>query len=364
MIFVILIIVQWIILSRILVGSNKIIQNVNTELVSNLRKNGKICLTNNNYIQAVQYYSAILQIVEGMNGEYYLEIRRRSALTLAECESKLGNLKKAIARYSEVINEAPTTLSIVNQSTSEENDSINFDNEISRSIGKALYKRGLSFKKMKMAYFALLDLEESLKYLPDDIEVYQEIANLEVLDEIKHIKLNKTESTYKEKYNDLIEEYQLKYPRISLNKKELYRLKSHNPIVTQSTQMNSLDSLLSNNNNMNNNDISNILKDMSNTLMNTNGLESNNLNPLGNIGNVLGSLGGIGNNKQDGILGMIPLLGTLAGLDSKTILNITDIIQAINKVYQKFKNVLQLLQKNKQIIIIMLTLFWIIRCFK
>ena len=136
--------------------------------VNSLREGGKFFLQSKDYKRASLYYSAIMQIIEGIGGVESLELRRRCALTLAECEIKLGNLQRAVARCSEVIDEA----------TEPENwDDI--DPNVALSVGKAFYKRGISMKRLNKPHFAWLDFEKCLMYNPNNEKAFLEISTLD-----------------------------------------------------------------------------------------------------------------------------------------------------------------------------------------
>lgn len=332
--------------------------------INNLRRKGRTSVRNKQYQSAIQCYSAILQIVEGVSDEEYSCIRRRSALTLAECEVKVGNLRKAIARFSEVINEAPLSVdrwsasssSSYSSSSSNSTGSIDHtDSEISRAIGKALFKRGLYMKQLKYHYYALLDLQESLKYNPDSVQAYEEIAALEASDEVIALsRSNESEaSSLIDKHIDLIEEYQLSYPRITLSDHQLnllvnqvssndrrgYATADYRSSATVTNSRTSLSSPFP-----------------TNPLSSLMGFDTTGTPFRGSADS--GSNAGSGL-SMNSLIKLLPLIGSMLGVEAATIGTITEVLQAMAVTHQRFNRLVKYANDNRQAIMLIFTLVWV-----
>lgn len=325
--------------------------------INNLRRKGRTSVKNKQYQSAIQCYSAILQIVEGVSDEEYSCIRRRSALTLAECEVKVGNLRKAIARFSEVINEAP--LSHDRWSTSYSPNSTgsidHTDSEISRAIAKALFRRGLSMKQLNYHYYALLDLQESLKYNPDSVQAYEEIAALEASDEVIALsRSNESEASLIEKHIDMIEEYQLSYPRTTLSDHQLNLLVNHvssndrrgyatADYAPSSTVTSSRAPLTSS---FPTNPFSSLM-----------GFDTNPSRGSADSG-LLASDTGSGLSMSS-LIKLVPLIGSMLGMEATTIGTISEVLQAIVVTHQRFSKLVKYMNDNRQAILLIFTLVWV-----
>jgi hypothetical protein len=275
---------------------------------------------------------------------------------LAECEVKVGNLRKAIARFSEVINEAP--LSVDRWSTSysyspNSTGSIDHtDSEISRAIAKALFRRGLSMKQLNYHYYALLDLQESLKYNPDSVQAYEEIAALEASDEVIALsRSNESEASLIDKHIDMIEEYQLSYPRTTLSDHQLNLLVNHvstndrrgyaaADYAPSSTVTSSRAPLTSS---FPTNPFSSLM-----------GLDTN---PSADSG-LLASSNGSGLSMHS-LIKFVPLIGSMLGVEATTIGTISEVLQAIVVTHQRFSKLVKYVNDNRQAILLIFTLVWV-----
>ena len=103
------------VLSTVAVGSDEDLRSESN--VQLLRSTGHYYLRLKDYKGAAKYYSAILQLYEGIGGSESRDVRRRCCLTLAECEIKMGNFMHAISLCSEVIEEANLTVEITTAAT-------------------------------------------------------------------------------------------------------------------------------------------------------------------------------------------------------------------------------------------------------
>jgi len=99
-----------------------------------LRGKGRVSLSRKEYESAASFYSAAIQVIEGIGGEKSAELRRRCCLTLAECDLKTGNHLQAIARCSEVIEEAPD----INYDNNDSDDKMK-NEKLKQALGKGSY---------------------------------------------------------------------------------------------------------------------------------------------------------------------------------------------------------------------------------
>lgn len=306
-----------------------------------LRDRGKSCLTTKNFRKAAQYYSAILQIIEkDKQNEKSDSLRRRCALTLAECEIQSGNWHHAIARCSEIIDEYSTNFN-------SNNDELNIDsksslNDLREALGKAFYRRGVSLLNLNKTVLAYLDFNVSMEYIPDNQNVYDKISSIKMIIDInsEEIQLENKE----DELRDLVEECQYNYPRTSFTKKQINKLTSKSK---QNVNINTNNQLVESDNR--NNDF------------------ENEVNPFDNISNLFGGLGnseglpsfGLGSAGGGGMSNIPLLLTTFAGVDPKKAKLIGDVIQAVSLTFNKFQSGYKLIVKNQKIIIVILTIVWI-----
>ena len=105
-----------------------------------LRGKGRVSLSRKEYESAASFYSAAIQVIEGVGGEKSAELRRRCCLTLAECDLKTGNHLQAIARCSEVIEEAPD----IHYDNNDSDDKMK-NEKLKQALGKGNHLLLLSF---------------------------------------------------------------------------------------------------------------------------------------------------------------------------------------------------------------------------
>lgn len=296
-------------------------------IIPKLKSKGKEYLSAKKFDLAASCYSAILQVTEGTGGKESLEVRRKCGLTLAECEIKLGNLRNAIARCSEVIDDEPNLVEL----TLENDD----EDEVKVTIGKAFYRRAIAFKRLKMNNLALLDFKSCIAYLPDDIKSHQEIYHLE---NSNSTNTTINETVLKEELIDIVEECQLHYPRPEFTETQIKFLLSGGPrkvtAVPSDTGLNPLSGILGN--------------------MGTMG-------PLmKSFGGMMGGLDFAGNNENSHIqlAQYISMAAGLAGINLGDVNRIGSIIKAIQDAYKKFRKLVKFLVGNRLIIMTVIT-FWL-----
>lgn len=159
--------------------------NKRWKIISKLRTVGRSNIQAQRYQQASYCYSAVLQIVEGAFETKYVNVRRHCGMLLGRCEELLGNAHHAIARCSEVINEAPDIepiheLGSIYVSKQQIDDDLHPCVDAAASdVGEAYYCRARCLRTINEPMLALVDLHEALKYLPDENGIYEEIAQIE-----------------------------------------------------------------------------------------------------------------------------------------------------------------------------------------
>ena len=304
--------------------------NVISNDINILRGKGKSYLLAKNFRKASQYYSAILQIIEkDKHNTISDSLRRRCALTLAECEIQTGNWHQAIARCSEVIDEYS---SLFSPGTDPEMDdsSLKDVKDIRDAIAKAFYRRAVSLLNLNKTVLAYLDLNISMKYSTDNKLALTKLSKLEKVLDIQDNKLHFDNT--EEELRDLIDECQLNHPRISFTNNEINKLTSQ-----EEKRMKKY------------------------SVGNSNHLE-NEMNPFDSMSSLFDGLGNAGGGLGlGGGLSTIPLLlTTFGGMDPKIAKQIGDIIEATSKAFKKFQSGYKLIIKNQKAILIVLTLVWIV----
>ena len=146
------------------------------------------------YGKAALCYAAVLQAIEGVGGAEGGALRQRCALTLAECEIKLGNLYAAVARCSEVIDECPegpepTTPLAASPSVSPDVPAPSSSSQrhltaaeraaLRQTLARALYRRAVALQRLDEPRLALLDLRAALACDPADDKVQERVEVVE-----------------------------------------------------------------------------------------------------------------------------------------------------------------------------------------
>jgi tetratricopeptide (TPR) repeat protein len=200
------------------------------EQIDILRSLGKQAQQQSNFDEAIQYYSAILQLVEGLSGVEAYEWRRRCGLTLAHYELKRGNFQSAIARCTEVIDESSNYLSTKiprksKSSSIKKQDQSSFEGneqQLKESLQKAYQRRSQALKSLQKVKFAELDLLKAKEF--------QGKVSSSQMKKLKKLSTSNfdIESTKKEEeaLRDFVEECQLNHPRLQFSQQELQSLSS------------------------------------------------------------------------------------------------------------------------------------------
>ena len=272
----------------------------NSGLIERLRTEGRARLQSREYEQAADCYAAIIQKLEGIGGDEAGDLMRRCCLTLAECEIKLGNLYDAVARCSEVINETPESS----------------DQSVQQTLGKAYYRRGVSFQRLDMPHLAYLDMVQAAKYVPDDVKVSNTIQILEVRIANTSAAVNASNESValEDELQYTVEEAMSGFPRRKFSKVEIRRIIEGETRPSQPTFPQSpLSSLFSN-------------------------PSTQDQSPLG------------------------PLQGLLSSVvEPSTLKNIMEIYSAANQVRKQVSALMRRVRENQQAILCLMTLVWIVR---
>jgi tetratricopeptide (TPR) repeat protein len=198
-----------------------------------LKDIGNKYMTSNRIEKAVHCYSAALQLVSGIKDEECSKNRLACGIAIGKCQTAQQNFANAVARFTEVINELvewPETLHV------DDIPSVAFSNTLSPVLAAPtgfsellgtiyLYRSG-ALRGLKMYDLALLDLHDAVKYLPDEITIYQDMALLE--DSVDSTILNSSNSTHglKSGKEELLESFILDYPNIAFSDAQLKMLLS------------------------------------------------------------------------------------------------------------------------------------------
>lgn len=401
--------------------------NKRWKAITQLRNVGRLNLQTHQHQQASLCYSAILQLVEGAHEPRYIDVRRRCGVLLGRCEEILGNTYHAIARCSEVINEAPEITPAHNPcnlyaSTSLED---NLSNELSigqaaSDIGEAHYCRARCLRAINEPLLALTDLQESLKYLPDENAIYQDIAQIELellqkrqlteaprateitptanpaSDEfgLQNMTSNTAEATttsstaasstnvfvttdttntsegdQSEHRVNFLEHCLLNYPSLVFSKKQVCTLcalaksprTAHAPrvVVNNGAKMTPLQDQLGS-----------LLPGGTNGVNSANSLSNAGIGPSANaMGSLLGLLNPAMSNMNggngvklnvDSVISLLPLLSSFTGMSAETSGNVAEILKAVSKVYGKLSSVYKRVMKHRDAIVIALTVLWVL----
>lgn len=342
------------------------------EKINQLREIGKDALKMKRFDDAIQYYSAILNLLEGISGDEAVDLRRRCGLTLAECELKTGNFYQAVARCSEVIDEASNFLQeniIEVESRSENpykyerktltNTTANFpttevgssklsskkmaskvDKEqqlLRKSLSAAYFRRAKSLKSLNKKEFACLDLNTAKFFQPQDEKIARELSDL------NQYEVNKELIKVKEvDLRDFTEECQVSFPRISLSSKEITNLIS----ASKGSDLNIFGSEIVDGGH---NEFSALME------------SSNSVGSSGFRGNIFGAgLGGLLSPNSSQLKSILGLAGPLLGFDVTTTNRIADIVDAVSKTVRLFKKTARAIMKSRDFIVLGSTILWII----
>lgn len=339
------------------------INSQSSDEVRILRDKGLKFISLKDYKNAAKYYSASLQLMEGIGGVENGNLRRRCALTLAECEIKSGNFYNAISACSQIIDESPK-LDDDDKQHIHSNASL-----IIQALGKAHYRRGVSLIKLDQSQLALFDLNEAAKYFPEDTKIKSSIFQIKSIKKIKNknskylkrensstmpdfrAQEDNTSNIDSDNHSDFIEDIIFSYPRNRFTSTQLKSMIKNDPFrksISSSTTTNKISST-----NMNSNPMD--------IFSSFGGGDTSSL--PGGMG-MLGGLGGLGGSLSlEGIKSMSPLITSLTGIDGKTISKIIESAEAVISAFKSFRSVYVEIMKRKEILIIVMIAIWTIFAF-
>ena len=271
-------------------------------LISNLRNKGKFFVSNKMYSEASGCYTALLQLHEGLPGKNMDSLRRRFALTLAQCHIKLGNTEEAIARFSDVIDESPVFI--------DENENPDNDIEMLKiSVGLAFLNRGMAFKSLGLNEFSYVDLNFAIEHSPFDNRPYEALEEIVQLIDIDLEDENG--ENIKIEQQIFVENLQENFPKQYLNSQQINKI---------------------------------LRKESKNTFTKRNQLP-NSIPNLNGFGGLFG--GGLSN-----IESIIPMIGSLTGLNQDSISNLKEIWSALKTVFLTLKSIYDVVIKRSSTIVI------------
>ena len=117
------------------------------EKIHRLRKAGIEVIKNRDYEKALNCYSALIQLYEGLPGQEMAMYRMQCGVTLAECHMHLGNTEEAIARFSDVIDELPVIDTVVNHNEDGDECEQRESSFVGETITDFLYRSGDETKR-------------------------------------------------------------------------------------------------------------------------------------------------------------------------------------------------------------------------
>jgi tetratricopeptide (TPR) repeat protein len=200
--------------------------------IATLKDFGKKALNNKLYFQAVRYFSGIMHLLEGDRSSHAQKMRLRFGLHLADSEMKLSNYERAIARYSECIEEALDELSqrccmLGQHILKPETGKLQVEQKsLLRSLALSHFRRAVCLKLLNKLPLALVDLQLALEYQPDDNNILEEIVDIH----FKHIAPEHPSRHYQsslqlmEELNDYVEECRISFPKMQVSRKLLHEL--------------------------------------------------------------------------------------------------------------------------------------------
>ena len=325
--------------------------------VKQLREMGKVYLNSKDYKRAAQYYSAVIQTIEGHNGNFYADLRRRCLLTLAECEIRNGNLFHAIARCSEILNECPdpsAALDAVNNLSSLEDHDTDF---LQNVMSKAFFRRGISLLKLNKPHLAVVDLNTSLNLKPNDDLIIKELEiatkkSTTVMHDDSGVFFNGSSITkIGDELADLVDDCQINYPRTSFSRAQIIALASssraRNQLSVSSPQKYP------------------ILSEMGSPLQDMfGGMGTDTGKPFPGGGGIMDMFGSGKGGSLGGISNIISLLSSMGVLDPTTASRLEGLVNTFSKIYATFVRIREEISKHRGLIIVVINLLVVIAtCF-
>ena len=303
-----------------------------------LRATGKGMLGTKDYSKAINYYSAILQLVEGIHGEEAIEMRRRCGLTIAECELKNGQLQNAIARCSEVIDEFNNEK---DEKALEEKKSSNPQEyqQLMKAMAMAHCRRALALKLLDKVNLASLEIKRSMKLDPKYTK--SKLSKSKLSSSNTNTKITKDEEKrLREELLDFAEDCQCNFPRKSFTEDEIDKLYkfSKNYKNKLSKRAHSITSSISTGGN----------------------------NAFGGFP-ASSSMSGFpfaslmeGDNMIEMANNFAPTIANMIGWKEQSVRNMISTLKIISKVASVIRDTYTIISKHKEKIILLVTLIWVL----
>lgn len=327
--------------------------------IASVMASGDELYNNGRFTDAGVCYSGSLQMLAGSTASSNIARRRLSGLRLALCELKNGQFQNALARCSEVIAETHEPVISMDQSETyslTEPHQLSGEQLLARDLGLAYLTRAKCFIGIGKARLGKQDLKLAIKYIPDELEVYQLMYSAQEDDINEKPGIN---DSILNEHDEVIEDCILNHPSAEFSKKRLktliescrHRTKSKslnknrgNPIITTAKYQ-------SNGGNMGGRGLGALLQGLA---------------PVG-LGAVAAAHGGSArgndiklNNNQALISMAVPLLTGMMGMDAAASRNVVDIVNALSKAWTLLHRVYSVVQKYRDLAVSLLTIMWIV----
>lgn len=187
-------------------------------------------LAQNGYQPASYCFSAVLQLSQGAFTPEAVRLRRRCGLLLAQFDLDHGKVENCIARCTEVINECIDITPSFDESKAytlrEENDmqDLNEQEITFHDLGRAHFMRAKSLLLLGKPSMAKQDFQSALHYLPDEVQIHNEMSKIEVATIVQAQESPDYSSSDDGHMMDFVDECTLKHPSLVFSKKQLHRL--------------------------------------------------------------------------------------------------------------------------------------------
>jgi tetratricopeptide (TPR) repeat protein len=268
-----------------------------------LREKGHRNYSKRNYREAIDCYSAILQLVEGVSGDEAYELRRRCGLNLAYCCLKNSNYAEAVARCSEVIDESSNFVSEDGETpTLKRNEAV----LLRQALATSYKRRGQALKLLGKDNLADIDFS------------FAKFYNSKT-QKLRNSKIAAKYTNYIGDHQDFVEECQLKHPRKFVDKAEILSLSRQSSPLFPSTHGDQL------------------------------------------FGNNLDFGSSFGNLKQDiNLEQIVRQFGPMLGLSERTTSTVATALHFYSKAYRAVHLVVTEMRKRREIIVMTATAIWIL----
>ena len=307
------------------------------------------------YSEAAVCYAGSLQMLEGPLDDDKIAKRRMCGLRLALCQLESKNFLNAIARCSEVINEAHEPEINMNEHETyslREKPSMIGDQLLVHDLGLAFLTRAKCLIAIGKLNLAMLDLKQAVKYIPDELEVYQLMYSKEKSSSDECSDRSDEDSGMIELV-DVVEDCILQHPSALLSRRQLKRLlkktnqlkikngEATSSIVSASTEGGSGNGLVA----------------MLQSLAPGVGLGGRG---VGIVGEREGASKMMGLNSQALISMAVPVVTGMMGMEPSAARNAAEVVAAMEKAWSLLHGAYRKLLDYRRMIVTALTVLWIV----